>query len=129
MIIKHNDWSNGFDDDEFKLFYSILDKFEDKIRKNDCTWTTSATNKSYSISRITDKNYLYEYYFGKSFYQDSEEYGLYSYTSIKGETDLDKVMTSLENIMLCVDDYEKFKKELEKNGFEYEEQQKVLISI
>ena len=121
MIIKHNDWSNGFDDDEFKLFYSILDKFEDKIRKNDCTWTTSTTNKSYSISRITDKNYLYEYYFGKSFYQDSEEYGLYSYTSIKGETDLDKVMTSLENIMLCVDDYEKFKKELEKNGFEYEE--------
>ena len=54
-------------------------------------------------------------------HQDSEEYGLYSCTSIKGETDLDKVITSLENIMLCVDDYEKFKKELEKNGFEYEE--------
>lgn len=122
MIIKHNNWrdSNEFDD-EFKLFFSILDKFEDKIRKNDCTWTTSTTDESYSISRITDNNYLYEYYFGKSFYQDSEEYGLYSCTSIKGETDLDKVMTSLENIMLCVDDYEKFKKELEKNGFEYEE--------
>lgn len=122
MIIKHNNWrdSNEFDD-EFKLFFSILDKFEDKIRKNDCTWTTSTTNESYSISRITDNNYLYEYYLGKSFYQDSEEYGLYSRTSIKGETDLDKVMTSLENIMLCLDDYEKFKKELEKNGFEYEE--------
>lgn len=122
MIIKHNNWrdSNEFDD-EFKLFFSILDKFEDKIRKNDCTWTTSTTNESYSISNITDNNYLYEYYLGKSFYQDSEEYGLYSRTSIKGETDLDKVMTSLENIMLCVDDYEKFKKELEKNGFEYEE--------
>lgn len=122
MIIKHNNWhdSNEFDD-EFKLFHSILDKFEDKIRKNNCTWTTSANNEYYSISRITDKNYLYEYYLGKSFYQDSEEYGLYSWSDIKGETDLDKVMISLENIILCVDDYEKFKKELEKNGFEYEE--------
>lgn len=121
MIIKHNNWhdSNEFDD-EFKLFHSILDKFEDKIRKNGCTWTTSANNIAYSIERITDKNYLYEYYLGKSFY-NQEEFGLYSYTDIKGETDLDKVMTSLENIMLCVDDYEKFKKELEKNGFEYEE--------
>lgn len=122
MIIKHNNWhdSNEFDD-EFKLFYSILDKFEDKIRKNNCTWTVSKNDTRVSISSITDKNYLYEYYFGKSFYQDSEEYGLYSRNNIKGETDLDKVMTSLENIMLCVDDYEKFKKELEKNGFEYEE--------
>ena len=122
MIIKHKNWHDTQEfDDEFNKFISILDKFEDKIRKNDCTWTTSAGDEYYSISRITDKNYLYEYYLGKSFYQDSEEYGLYSRTDIKNETDLDKVMTSLENIMLCVDDYEKFKKELEKNGFEYEE--------
>lgn len=121
MIIKHNNWhdSNEFDD-EFNKFFSILDKFEDKIRRNNCTWTTSTTHTKYEISSITDENYLYEYHLGKVFYGE-DEFGLYSRTNIKGETDLDKVMTSLENIMLCVDDYEKFKKELEKNGFEYEE--------
>lgn len=121
MIIKHNNWYDTREfDDEFEIFHSILDKFEDKIRKNNCTWTTSTTHTEYSISRITDDNYLYEYYLGKSFYGE-KRYGLYSYSNIKGETDLNKIMTSLENIMLCVDDYEKFKKELEKNGFEYEE--------
>lgn len=122
MIIKHNNWYDSQEfDNEWKIFHSILEEFEKEIRDNECTWTTSTSDEYYSISRITDKNYLYEYYLGKSFYQDSGEYGLYSRTNIKGETDLDKVMTSLENIMLCVDAYEKFKKKLEKNGFEYEE--------
>lgn len=121
MIIKHNNWYDTEDfNDEWETFHSILDKFEDEIYKNKCTWTTSSTHTEYSISKITDENYLYEYYFGKSFY-GQKEYGLYSYSNIKGETDLDKVMTSLENIMLCVDAYEKFKKELKNNGFDYEE--------
>ena len=105
MIIKHNDWSNGFDDDEFKLFYSILDKFEDKIRKNDCTWTTSATNKSYSISRITDKNYLYEYYFGDIVNQDflnivKEVYQTSLYTIDSKNSDIDEPITD-NNEEIC----------------------------
>ena len=127
MIITHKNWYATKEYDGFKTFHRILDEFEDKIRKNGCTLTTSANNMAYSITRITDENYLYEYYLGKTFYD--KQYGLYSYEDIKGETDLDKVMTALENIMLCLDDYEKFKKELEKNGFEYEEQQKLLILI
>lgn len=119
MIITHKNWYATKEYDGFKTFYRILDEFEDKIRKNGCTLTTSGNNMAYSITRITDENYLYEYYLGKTFYD--KQYGLYSYEDIKGETDLDKVMTALENIMLCLDDYEKFKKELEKNGFEYEE--------
>ena len=121
MIITHKNWYATKEYDGFETFYHIIDEFEDKIRKNGCTLTTSGNNMAYSITRITDENYLYEYYLGKTFYD--KQYGLYSYEDIKGETDLDKVMTSLENIMLCLDDYEKFKKELEKNGFEYEEQE------
>ena len=121
MIIKHNNWHDSQEfDNEWETFHSILKEFENEIRDNECTWTTSSTNTEYAISRITDKNYLYDYRLGKSFY-NQKEYGLYSYSDIKGETDLDKVITSLENIMLCVDAYEKFKKKLEKNGFEYEE--------
>ena len=52
---------------DLKLFHRILDEFEDKIRKNGCTWTTSGNNMAYSITRITDENYLYEYYLGKLF--------------------------------------------------------------
>ena len=121
MIITHKNWYATHEYDGFETFYRIIDEFEDKIRKNGCTWTTSGNNMAYSITRISDENYLYEYYLGKTFYD--KQYGLYSNEDIKGETDLDKVMTSLENIMLCLDDYEKFKKELEKNGFEYEEQE------
>lgn len=121
MIIKHDNWHDTEDfNDEWKIFYSMIEKFKDAITKNGCTVTISTTHTVYSISKITDDNHLYNYYLGKSFY-DGKEYGLYSYSNIKGETDLDKVMTSLENIMLCVDAYEKFKKELKKNGFEYEE--------
>ena len=121
MIIKHDNWydSNDFNY-EWEIFHSMIEKFSDAITKNGCTVTVSTTHTEYSISRITDDNYLYEYYLGKSFY-DGKEYGLYSRSDIKGETDLDKVMTSLENIMLCVDIYEKFKKELTKKGFEFVE--------
>ena len=119
MIIYHNNWhdTNEFDD-EWEIFNNIIEDFKEEIEKNNCTLTTSSNDEAYSISRITDNNYKFDYFLGESFY-GSKGYGLCSRQDIKFEIELDKLMESLENIMICVEIYKKFKKELKKNGFEY----------
>ena len=119
MIIYHDNWrdSNKFDD-EWEKFTNILEDFKEEINKNNCSLTTSSDKEAYSISEITDKTYTFEYLLGESFY-GSKGFGLSAIRDIKFETDLNKLVTSLEDIMICEELYKKFKKELKKNGFEY----------